>query len=80
MGWISGLISILPDLAHKLARVKKFLRFYYIPQERYIAEKEVQIDANWPVNGSISFEKAELRYRDTTALVLKQLSFSVAPG
>ena len=53
---------------------------YFIPQERYIAEKPIKIDEKWPADGAIIFEKAELRYRENTALVFNQLSFSVAPA
>ena len=53
---------------------------YFIPQERYIAEKPIKIDEKWPADGAIIFDKAELRYRENTALVFNQLSFSVAPA
>ena len=34
----------------------------------------------WPKNGQVEFRNVELRYRPTTELVLKGLSFVVEPG
>ncbi|CAM9019887.1 unnamed protein product [Wickerhamomyces anomalus] len=34
----------------------------------------------WPEQGSIEFENASLRYRDNLPLVLKNVTFNVAPG
>jgi len=40
----------------------------------------VLVSAEWPRNGHISFKNADLRYRPTTELVLKNVSFDAPAG
>jgi ABC-type multidrug transport system fused ATPase/permease subunit len=35
---------------------------------------------NWPTDGKVNFEKATLRYRPKTPIVLKNLTFDIEPG
>jgi len=43
-------------------------------------EGEVQVDEQWPQSGKITFDNVSLRYRPSTPIVLKKLSFDVNRG
>lgn len=49
-----------------------------LPQE--IMTHEIEPPASWPANGQVKFDDMSVRYRPKTDLVLKNLSFTVAPG
>jgi len=49
-----------------------------IPQELE-AQPKVQ-DEHWPSKGAVKFTDVSLRYRPTTELCLKNLTFEVSPG
>lgn len=51
--------------------------------ERIAQERQNQprvTDEKWPKHGEVKFIDVSLRYRPTTELCLKNLSFDVAPG
>jgi len=49
-----------------------------VPQE--VRDASIKPDRKWPSVGRVDFVNASLRYRPTTDLVLKNLSFTVEPG
>lgn len=49
------------------------------PQENYDSQ-EADLSKSWPEQGKISFKDVELKYRPNTDVVLRKLSFTVAPG
>ena len=48
------------------------------PQEA--KDASIKPEKKWPQEGKVEFFSASLRYRPTTELVLKNLSFTVEPG
>ncbi|KAG8825840.1 hypothetical protein FRC17_008507 [Serendipita sp. 399] len=53
-----------------------------LPKERDVAGKVVisKKTDNWPVHGSVVFDKVELKYGESLPFVLKKVSFTIKPG
>lgn len=45
-----------------------------------MSDDNVQPEVAWPSQGKVSFNQISLRYRPTTDLVLKNISFDIEPG
>jgi len=45
-----------------------------------VSDDNVQPEVAWPSQGKVSFNQISLRYRPTTDLVLKNISFDIEPG
>ena len=66
------------DLENQMISVERVLEYSDLPAEaKGGAEVKVIPDKKWPANGNIEFNKVELKYSETGALILKDLNFSI---
>jgi ABC-type multidrug transport system fused ATPase/permease subunit len=67
-----------------MVNVDRCLKVLEIAQEQTNASEERQNffleRPNWPESGRVEFENVYLKYRPTTEVVLKDLTFEVRPG
>ena len=67
-----------------MVNVDRCLKVLEIPQEETAAQEDkknfFEMRPDWPESGRIEFENVYLKYRPTTEVVLKDLSFEVKPG
>ena len=67
-----------------MVSIDRLFKILEIPQENKVPEIPTQVfkiqNQDWPSQGKLEFRDVELRYRPTTELVLKGLSFTVEPG
>jgi len=61
-----------------MVQVQRLFALEEVPQEA--DNSSIEPDSCWPSAGKVEFIDATLRYRPTTDLVLKSLSFEVEPG
>lgn len=81
---ISGLCRGFQIIEGAMVSVDRLFKLLEIPQEKQTPEiptGQFQIaNRNWPREGKLEFRDVHLKYRPTTELVLKGLSFKVEPG
>ena len=70
--WIFG------EIERKMICIQRLFVLEDVPQEA--RDASVKPDKKWPSVGKVDFIDMSLRYRPTTDLVLKNLSFTVDPG
>jgi len=71
------------EIRENLIAVQKLLKLGDVKQELQTSPAEsapVEVPANWPSIGKVTFKDVSLRYRPETDLVLKDLSFDVQPS
>ena len=67
------------EIERQMVCVQRLFQLEDVPQEK--TGEEIEVNAReWPQVGTVQFIDASLRYRPTTDLVLKRLSFTVEPG
>jgi len=66
------------EIERKMVSAQRLFDFMSIEQET--ADQPSVKDAAWPQEGAVKFTDVSLRYRPTTELCLKNLTFEVAPG
>lgn len=68
------------EIRENLIAVQKLLKLDDVKQELPVSPEgaeEVEVPAEWPSVGAVSFKNVSLRYRPETDLVLNDLSFDV---
>ncbi len=67
------------EIERKMICIQRLFSLEDVPQEA--TDHDAKFDGKkWPSSGQIEFVNASLRYRPTTEIVLKNLSFVVSPG
>ncbi|KAL6450072.1 YOR1 Oligomycin resistance ATP-dependent permease YOR1 [Candida maltosa Xu316] len=80
-GDMSNLIRTFTQAENDFNSVERITHYATkLAQEAPYSISANQPPASWPDRGEIVFDKVKLRYRPGLPLVLKNLSFSVAPG
>ncbi|MBC7372341.1 MAG: ATP-binding cassette domain-containing protein, partial [Bdellovibrionaceae bacterium] len=80
-GFLNWGIRIFADIESRMTSVERLKFFASIPSERSTLTTSVDIlPQGWPTQGKIEVENLEVRYASHLPLVLKGISFSVAPG
>ena len=71
-------------LEARMVNAERVLSLLKVPQENVAGELPLEEfkteNPEWPSQGLVEFQNVNLRYRPTTEVVLKQLSFTVNPG
>eukprot|EP00698_Gefionella_okellyi_P000239 TRINITY_DN1020_c0_g1_i1.p1 TRINITY_DN1020_c0_g1~~TRINITY_DN1020_c0_g1_i1.p1 ORF type:complete len:1346 (-),score=399.84 TRINITY_DN1020_c0_g1_i1:1124-5134(-) len=82
-----GIMSILNRVALQLAdtetkmnSIERVMEFTHMPQEPAGVIETNRPPANWPSEGTVTFEKASMRYRDGLPLVVQDLSVQFKGG
>lgn len=84
--FLIGLLYSMGDLERQMVSVQRCFEVLKIPQERQTSNNRMIMPAttdplsNWPSQGHLQFKNVHLRYRPTTELVLKGLSFEIEGG
>lgn len=77
---VSYMIISLSALENAMVSAERVRNMTSIPCEALRNREDDEKLINWPKNGCVLFDKVEVRYRKDTQLVLKGISFEVAPG
>lgn len=72
---VSVQYALLEEVLHGCERLQYYARA--LPKEAAL-QTDDKLTTDWPDRGSITFDTVSLRYREGLALVLKQLSLSIA--
>lgn len=71
---------IINDTEKLLQKIQKCFNVFKIPQEKSIPDEPTELAASWPATGEVEFKDVQLKYRPTTDMVLKGLSFKIQHG
>ena len=82
--YILWTVKVYAMLESRMVNVDRCLKMLDIPQEETAAQEDkknfFEMRPDWPESGRVEFENVYLKYRPTTEVVLKDLSFEVKPG
>lgn len=73
-------IYLACNLENKMVSVERIKQFISIPSEAAWTKPDSQPPSNWPHHGDIEVEDIQVKYRDSTPLVLKGISLSINGG
>ena len=77
---LSDLLVSITELENEMVSVERVKAYSNLPSEQPNATNFDNKSPNWPTTPSIEFYKVQMRYRPTTELVLKGLSFDIPAG
>ena len=81
MHWIMYTVSLMNQVSRGMIRAQRVLNLHDIPQEiQTISPSLTESTSSCGLEGAIEFKEAQLRYRPSTEIVLKKLSFQVLAG
>ena len=75
--WLVRLYAINEQNMNSVERVKEYIE---VEQESKAIIEEARPPSNWPTHGAVEFKGYTTRYRLDLEPVLKDLTFSIAPG
>lgn len=70
------IVRLTVDISSSMTSIQRMQEYTQIPQEpsSYLPSDKY-LPQNWPVHGAITFQSANMRYRDDLDPVLKNISF-----
>lgn len=83
---ITFMTRMLADMESDMSSTERIHEYTHdVPVERDVtygtgAGQQPPLPAAWPSRGAITFKNVDLRYREGLPLVLKDVSFTIAPG
>ncbi|XP_031342889.1 probable multidrug resistance-associated protein lethal(2)03659 [Photinus pyralis] len=69
----------LSELENNMTSVERVLEYNNVPLEP-TRKSEIELPAEWPEQGKITFENVSMKYSSNSEPILKQLNFSIYPG
>lgn len=80
-GFLNWGVRIFADIESRMTSIERLKFFANLPAEKSVVKKTAEtLRPTWPEFGEIKVENLQVRYAEHLPLVLKGISFSVAPG
>ncbi|KAF9134617.1 hypothetical protein BGW39_006382 [Mortierella sp. 14UC] len=79
VGYINYFVRTICETQNLLISVERVLEYSHKPTEAPV-KTGVQLPENWPQQGRVVFKNYSTRYREGLDLIIKDVSFSVAPA
>lgn len=80
-GFLNWGVRIFADIESRMTSIERLKFFANLPSEKSIARKPAEaLRPTWPEFGEMRVENLQVRYADHLPLVLKGITFNVAPG
>ncbi|ORZ31640.1 hypothetical protein BCR44DRAFT_1441906 [Catenaria anguillulae PL171] len=82
--WVlDELVELFCKVENEMVAVERVLEYVDLTSEHQVvggAGQEADVDAEWPANGTITFDQVGARYQEDQPHVLKSLSFAIRAG
>lgn len=79
-GFLNWGVRIFADIESRMTSIERLKFFSNLAGEKSVLREGVEVPPAWPALGEVSVENLKVRYAEHLPLVLKGITFKVAPG